>query len=223
MQQIDKLVETNAAFLRQIVDHPDIFAAAEAEAEEADGMSDFPNVHPRRPRTFVEHEHDAHAHSHSHSGGDHAHDHSHSGGGHSHDHSHSQSHSHRLSDIPTSAARGSKRTSESDMDKIRSTLKQFVRDWSAEVRLPPLSSLRTSESSSSLHRGKSSEMRAINLSWTRFCSILRMYLKRRGESSSLSISDDGELCLRGNFRVLVPGAGLARLAFEIASKGQIPR
>ena len=61
-----------------------------------------------------------HLHSHSHEqGGDdhlHSHSHGHGGGGHTHDHD--------------SSDHG---TNEGDMDKVRSTLKQLVRDWSEEV------------------------------------------------------------------------------------------
>lgn len=62
---------------------------------------------------------DAHSHSH---GPNNSHSHSHSGpsGGHSHRHPTSKSKRFRPTDF--------------DMDKLRSTLKQFVRDWSEEVR-----------------------------------------------------------------------------------------
>lgn len=58
---------------------------------------------------------DSYSHSHT-NGGD--------GHSHSHDHSGRHTHSHGSSDHGTN---------EGDMDKVRSTLKQLVRDWSEEV------------------------------------------------------------------------------------------
>lgn len=51
----------------------------------------------------------------------------------SHTDSHSKTHGHSHSEGPTT--RKKFRPSESNMDKLRSTLKQFVRDWSSEVCL----------------------------------------------------------------------------------------
>lgn len=48
------------------------------------------------------------------------------GGSTDHDHGHSHPHSH--------GAGGRQEVSSGDQEKIRSTLKQFVRDWSEEVR-----------------------------------------------------------------------------------------
>ena len=71
-----------------------------------------------RSASAVAHHHQQsfHTHSHDHQHGDHSHDHNHSG---------HQSHSRKKdkSDKP----------GDFDMDKLRSTLKQFVRDWSEEV------------------------------------------------------------------------------------------
>ena len=51
---------------------------------------------------------------------------------HSHAHPHERSHSHPFAQ--SGPGNGTQqRVSDSDMDKLRSTLKQFVRDWSAEV------------------------------------------------------------------------------------------
>jgi hypothetical protein len=59
---------------------------------------------------------------------DHSHDHSHDRGhGHSHAHSGHQPHSH------SSGSTRRYQASPGDMDKVSSTLKQFVRDWSNEV------------------------------------------------------------------------------------------
>ncbi len=57
-----------------------------------------------------------------------------------HGHEHSRSHSHGSHIIPSTGqenTRRRKRPTEFDMDKVRSTLKQLVRDWSEEVRLIP--------------------------------------------------------------------------------------
>ncbi|KAJ3086355.1 hypothetical protein HK102_013243, partial [Quaeritorhiza haematococci] len=72
---------------------------------------------------------------------------------------------------------------EQDMDKVRSTIRQFVRDWSEEGR------------------------------WERdrtygpICEVLERRFGR------LSVAD------RGAIKVLVPGAGLGRLTYEIAKRG----
>ncbi|CAO3684727.1 unnamed protein product [Umbelopsis ramanniana] len=73
--------------------------------------------------------------------------------------------------------------SPSDMDKVRSTLKQFVRDWSKE--------------------GEPERQAAYE-------PIL---------NELESIYTDMPLAERGQVRVLVPGAGLGRLAFEICNRG----
>lgn len=57
---------------------------------------------------------------------DHAHDH---GSEHSHEHNRTHRHSRRHS----RNAPARYQASSSDMEKVRSTLKQFVRDWSEEV------------------------------------------------------------------------------------------
>ncbi|KAI7859077.1 N2227-like protein-domain-containing protein [Circinella umbellata] len=70
-----------------------------------------------------------------------------------------------------------------DMDKVRSTLKQFVRDWSDE--------------------GKAER----DATYGPILEALE------------NIYGDVEVKDRGNIRILVPGAGLGRLAYDIASKG----
>ncbi|KAJ3099775.1 Chromodomain-helicase-DNA-binding protein 1-like [Phlyctochytrium planicorne] len=72
---------------------------------------------------------------------------------------------------------------ESDMDKVRSTLKQFVRDWSAE--------------------GKEER----DATYKPILDTLERYFK--------DVSEDE----RGDIAVLVPGAGLARLAYDIVKRG----
>ncbi|KAH9474496.1 Carnosine N-methyltransferase [Psilocybe cubensis] len=104
LEAVDKAIIANADFLHQMVDDPRIFG------HEIDDDEDHSEPAP---------------HSHSHDAGT-----SHS---HSHSHSHAQpqpGHSHSNSG-PT---RGKYRPTEADMDKLRSTLKQLVRDWSEEGR-----------------------------------------------------------------------------------------
>ncbi|MCO5590178.1 hypothetical protein L7F22_044147 [Adiantum nelumboides] len=76
-----------------------------------------------------------------------------------------------------------KQVSNHDVDKVRSTLKQFVRDWSEE--------------------GVSEREAAYD-------PILEALEKRFAHVPSAQ---------RGQIRILVPGAGLGRLAFEIAWQG----
>lgn len=72
-------------------------------------MRSFTDIEPELLRS--------HSHSHEHGGDGHLHSHPHGrGGGHTHSHG--------------SSDHG---TNEGDMDKVRSTLKQLVRDWSEEV------------------------------------------------------------------------------------------
>ena len=106
---------------------------------------------------------------------------------HSHDH-HGHSHSH---DEPPTRRRGfhsppagqKYKPSEHDMDKLRSTLKQFVRDWSLEGRTERAACYEPMKESLLAHFNDKTEV----------------------EKAAL--------------RVLVPGAGLGRLAFDIANLG----
>lgn len=100
---------------------------------------------------------------------------------HSHDHSHSHSHSH------SAPQKHKYRPTEADMDKLRSTLKQFVRDWSVEGKV---------------------ERDAC------YAPIIDALL-----SHFHDIPDEA----RGKLRVLVPGAGLGRLAWDVAKLGELMR
>ncbi|KAI8047951.1 N2227-like protein-domain-containing protein [Gilbertella persicaria] len=73
-----------------------------------------------------------------------------------------------------------------DMDKVRSTLKQFVRDWSMEGEAERKATY-------------DPIVQALN-----------------------NIFKDIPIEKRGDVRVLVPGAGLGRLAFDIAKAGKLP-
>lgn len=59
----------------------------------------------------------------------------HANGGDDHSHSHSHAHGGRHTHSHGSSDHG---TNEGDMDKVRSTLKQVVRDWSEEVSDAPV-------------------------------------------------------------------------------------
>jgi carnosine N-methyltransferase len=72
------------------------------------------------------------------------------------------------------------------MEKLRSTLKQFVRDWSEE--------------------GKD-EREAC------YGPIKQALLEHFSDIPQQE---------RGNFRVLVPGAGLGRLSWDVANLGEAP-
>ncbi|KAJ7066398.1 N2227-domain-containing protein [Mycena amicta] len=106
----------------------------------------------------------------------HGHDHGHSHGEHDHGHSHSHSHSH-------GTEQRRYKPTDFDMDKLRSTLKQLVRDWSTE--------------------GKP-ERDACYLPMT---DALLAHFAHVPEEE------------RRNLRVLVPGAGLGRLAHDVAKLG----
>ncbi|KAI8913922.1 N2227-domain-containing protein [Powellomyces hirtus] len=75
------------------------------------------------------------------------------------------------------------RVAESDMDKVRSTLRQFARDWSSEGRLER------------------------QLTYDPILAELEQRFSHLDEAQ------------RGNLHILVPGAGLGRLAFDIVKRG----
>ncbi|KAJ1301282.1 hypothetical protein OPQ81_003687 [Rhizoctonia solani] len=109
---------------------------------------------------------------HGHDDHDHGHDHD-------HDHGHSHGHTH------SGQTRRIKRSPQMDfdMDKVRSTLKQFVRDWGVE--------------------GKVERDSCYGPMLDALCEHFH----------------DVPVEERGNFRVLVPGAGLGRLAWDVAARG----
>ncbi|KAJ3809848.1 N2227-domain-containing protein [Lentinula aff. lateritia] len=156
LDQVDKAILANEQFLNKIVVDPEIFGDDGNDAfEEGDeeGEAADPSISAR-----------SHSHSHSHSP-------------HSHSHSHSHSQPHSLQSPKEY------KPTEFDMDKLRSTLKQFVRDWSAEGQEERETSYGPMKDALLAH----------------FSDIPKEE--------------------RRNFRVLVPGAGLGRLAYDIASLG----
>ncbi|KAF9255445.1 N2227-domain-containing protein [Marasmius fiardii PR-910] len=155
LNAVDRAILANAEFLNQIIVDPEIFGhGVDDDEEDGDGGEEE-------------------GQNQSVGGAKHSHSHSH---GHTHEHGHDHSHE---------APRKSKkyRPNEGDMDKVRSTLKQFVRDWSEE--------------------GKEER----ETSYGPMKEALLAHFHDIPERE------------RRNFRVLVPGAGLGRLAYDVASLG----
>ncbi|KAI0311418.1 N2227-like protein-domain-containing protein [Amylostereum chailletii] len=243
--EADQAILANARFLREIVASPEIFGIEDEDENEEEGGGDLqerdhahahgrpgnrghghnhghPHEHehghphdqnrphdhgrghgpshdprpPREPRQRGQsHSHDhghPHDHSHDHARPSHSHDH----GGPSTDHAHShgpatpsRTHSHDPADPARSHDHGSRahnrryKPTDFDMDKLRSTLKQFVRDWSVE----------------GLEEREASYKPVKDALVAHFAST--------------------PLDERHKLRVLVPGAGLGRLAFDVAKLG----
>ncbi|OBZ76846.1 hypothetical protein A0H81_03380 [Grifola frondosa] len=161
----DRAIVANAQFLDQIIANPEIFGH-DLELDGAHSQDDEQQQQP--PHADPNLNGQGHGHGHSHS---------HTHGSHSHTHSHSEPHA------PASAKRKRYRPTDFDMDKLRSTLKQFVRDWSDE--------------------GKPER------------DLCYEPMKRALVEHFADIPFEE----RRNFRVLVPGAGLGRLAWDVASLG----
>ncbi len=94
-----------------------------------------------------------------------------------------------------------------EMEKVRSTLRQFVRDWSADVLY---------FSQILMFRAKESETRVTNQYATSYWGIsatstIGTVLMRSRDFSYVSC--------RSKIHILVPGAGLGRLAFDLAQSG----
>ncbi|KAH9903376.1 N2227-domain-containing protein [Cubamyces lactineus] len=169
----EKAIAANAEFLNSVIANPEIFGhdLDELEAEAAGHHLDEPQQHPDR------HSHgEGHSHSHSHQ--------------HPHTHSHgSNSHTHGTPSTPTPSGgreinkKRKFRPTEHDMEKLRSTLKQLVRDWSEE--------------------GKAER----DACYEPMKEALLEHFSDIPEEE------------RRNFRVLVPGAGLGRLAWDVAKLG----
>ena len=117
LDKVDECIAVNAGVLQAFVESPEIFMDEEdlmyADGDQLNG--------PTGGTPAAEYDEDVQMdHGHSH---DHAHNHSH---GHTHD----RTHPHLHDDLQ----RRTTPTSATDMEKIRSTLKQLVRDWSEDVR-----------------------------------------------------------------------------------------
>ncbi|KAG2112813.1 N2227-domain-containing protein [Suillus cothurnatus] len=164
LQEVDKAILVNAEFLKLIVANPEIFGHDLDSPKDADeDESDCGAMH--------DHSHgDVHSHSHSHP---------------HHHHSHSHDHANATPDLTTDIKHQRKyKPTDFDMDKLRSTLKQFVRDWSEE--------------------GKEER----EACYTPMKEALVAHFSDKPFPES-----------RQNIRVLVPGAGLGRLAYDVANLG----
>ncbi|KAG2069399.1 N2227-domain-containing protein [Suillus decipiens] len=160
LQEVDKAILVNAEFLKLIVADPEIFGhdldSPKAADEETTGCG-----------ALHDHFHgDVHSPSH-------------------HIHSHSHDNANVTSDLRAVNKNQRKhKPTDFDMDKLRSTLKQFVRDWSQE--------------------GKKER----ETCYTPMKDALVAHFSDKPSTES-----------RKNIRVLVPGAGLGRLAYDIANLG----
>ncbi|KIM41212.1 hypothetical protein M413DRAFT_27609 [Hebeloma cylindrosporum] len=158
LEEVDKAILVNADFLAQIVSEPQIFGHdLEEDEEEEHGSNPDPTNFPHST-----------THSHSHS--------------HSRLHSDRQHHHGRHDGRPN---RRKKYTpTEFDMDKLRSTLKQLVRDWSEEGKEEREACYKPMKDALEQH----------------FANVTSPEARRK-------------------LKVLVPGAGLGRLAYDVAKLG----
>ncbi|KAH8112811.1 N2227-domain-containing protein [Phellopilus nigrolimitatus] len=159
---IDNAIVVNARFVQQMIAEPAIFSDADL-ADEVDDDGGEESSHPHSHQELHSHTHgDTHGHTHSHPPGP-------LSRGHTHDHGGTQMNRYRPNDF--------------DMDKLRSTLKQFVRDWSEEGKVERDACYQPMKDALLNH----------------FAAV-----------------PEGE---RSKLRVLVPGAGLGRLAYDVARLG----
>jgi carnosine N-methyltransferase len=107
------------------------------------------------------------------------------------------------------------------MDKVRSTLKQLVRDWSEEVSGHRLyESLSLHRSHENIGKGrKRGKLWALERGL--IGSLLRYTYGGKVESVPVNYPAPSRATFRHNFRVLVPGAGLGRLAYDVAKLGEV--
>lgn len=119
------------------VSHNNDFPIVEDSEDSPPGLKEphpYDSLHDAHIRGEHAHDHGGHGHDHGHHGG---HDHGHGGHDHGHDHGqdHAHDHGHSRSRRGGRKQNPKPRVSDSDMDKLRSTLKQFVRDWSSEGKI----------------------------------------------------------------------------------------
>ncbi|GBE83482.1 Carnosine N-methyltransferase [Sparassis crispa] len=166
LAEADRAILMNATFLNQIVANPEIFGH-EVDADDEQG--------PQQELPVAQSERHVHGHPYAqHSHGKHIHTHSHS----------TPADKSTNNDASVSHPKAKRyRPTDFDMDKLRSTLKQFVRDWSEEGRTEREVSYGPMKDALLNH----------------FSGIPREE--------------------RANFRVLVPGSGLGRLAWDVANLG----
>ncbi|KAH0831322.1 hypothetical protein J3R83DRAFT_13970 [Lanmaoa asiatica] len=161
LQEIDTAILTNADFLHKIVANPEIFGHDVISGEHG-GSEDVILEDSERPLQRSSGFRDGESRAHSHS----------------HDHlTYTKTLDPRK---PHGQGQGRYKATDFDMDKLRSTLKQFVRDWSED--------------------GKAER----DLCYEPMKRALEEYFEGRDRSI---------------IRVLVPGAGLGRLAYDVAKLG----
>ncbi|KAG8986261.1 hypothetical protein FRB93_005355 [Tulasnella sp. JGI-2019a] len=157
LNEVDYKIAENAQFLNMVVDHPDIFAMEmEGPGEDGDRAADEHSHHQHETNAHQDH------HSHSHDG---------------------QEHTHGSSSGEPKKVKKEDKPGDFEMDKLRSTLKQFARDWSSEGNAEREASYKP----------------MLDALFEHFSDVPHEE--------------------RLNIRVLVPGAGLARLAWEVAKAG----
>ncbi|KAK2466532.1 hypothetical protein APHAL10511_001394 [Amanita phalloides] len=157
IDDVDQAILANDRFVQQIVENPEIFGH-ELDDESAGAESQPGESHSLTGAPFQPHT-NSHLHPHSHPRGP------------------------QLTPSQSDGNSFRFKPSENDIDKLRSTLKQFVRDWSAEGE---------------------QEREAC---YKPIKDALLQYYSHVPESQ------------RGSLRVLVPGAGLGRLAWDVAHLG----
>jgi carnosine N-methyltransferase len=129
---------SNAEFIDEMIADPvfaDMLADPGPEAEQSDDAAPNSHLHSHDHAGGPSRSHSQpHTHTHSQS-----HTHSHSlpqPHAHSHSQPHPQAHSHTTTPTPTSSSSPRPRSSQGEndlaQDKVRSTLRSFVRDWSVE-------------------------------------------------------------------------------------------
>ncbi|KAF8153322.1 N2227-like protein-domain-containing protein [Crassisporium funariophilum] len=168
LDAVDKAIMVNADFLGQIIEDPEIFG-------HDIGVEDEDETHTI-DRAIASHSHDRQPGQHASQPSSHSHSHSHSSG-------HNDSHDSAGGSSGILRETKKHKPTEFDMDKLRSTLKQFVRDWS--------------ETGKSERESCYKPMKDALLAHFAYISPER----------------------RRNLRVLVPGAGLGRLAYDVAKMG----
>ena len=224
LADVDNAILANAAFLNQIVAHPEIFENG-PEEEDEEGLGEE-NVGETRDegllanrylfygwRTLTSRPGDGDR-------GPAPHDHSHPPG-HSHEHTHP--HSHEFFPHPSTGQENPRRRpTDFDMDKVRSTLKQLVRDWSEEVSATTSSRDKYSSKNTTIRnfREGKKERQATSRSRTRYLTTSRISPWRKGMENPRSWHASSQTKSRHDFRVLVPGAGLGRLAYDVAKLGR---
>lgn len=124
LDKVDECIAVNAGVLQAFVENPEIFMDEEDLVYAGDDQLNSDRTRgPTGGTSATEYSEDVHMdHGHSH-------DHSHN---HSHDHTHARTHPYLNDD----SQRRTTPASATDMEKIRSTLKQLVRDWSEDVSYP---------------------------------------------------------------------------------------